>query len=242
MSLDIIGTEQVWWNLFKLFTAVGLVIAGGVTIFYLYTLVRYRSREATGPPKEVEEEGGQGAFRILVESPPKGASKVVLLLTGIIVFSLIVATIDDTIYLEFTPTEDAFPVWVTGFQFGWKFEYNVDGESVVSTGLLVLPSDTVVEFKVTSSDVYHTFGIPEFKVKIDAIPGILNTMWIKTPEGEGVYEVYTAYCYELCGIGHSFMTAKVVVVDKERFFEAYNGGPEEFRALIEEVSSSLREG
>ena len=90
---------------------------------------------------------------------------------------------------------------------------------------------------MTSRDVFHTFGAAEFKVKVDAIPGILNTMWTKTPPEPSVF---TAYCYELCGVGHSFMTAKVIVVDKDEFFQAYNAGPEKFKAYIEEVAAKYR--
>ena len=237
MALDITPTDAVWWYLFRLFTAVGLVVAGGVTLFYIYTLFRYRSKEKPEDLGAVPGEGAEGERRILVETKPRGVTKVILLMTGLVVFTLIVTTIDETIYLEFTPTEDAFPVWVTGFQFGWRFEYEVDGETVTTNGYVVLPTDTVIEFKVTSIDVFHTFGAPEFKVKIDAIPGILNTMWVKTPPEP---TVFTAFCYELCGVGHSFMTAKVIVVDKEEFFEAYNAGPEEFRAFLEEVASQYR--
>ncbi len=232
---DIIPTYDVWWSLFKLFTAVGLVIAGGVTLFYIYTLFRYKSD--TTPEDVSLREAATGIRRILIETKPRGVTRVILLLTGVVVFTLIVTTIDETIYLEYTPTEDAFPVWVTGFQFGWEFEYEVDGQTVKTVGYVVLPADTVIELKVTSRDVFHTFGAAEFKVKVDAIPGILNTMWTKTPPEPSVF---TAYCYELCGVGHSFMTAKVIVVDKDEFFQAYNAGPEKFKAYIEEVAAKYR--
>ena len=233
MGFDIVPTEQVWWYLFTLFTAAGLVIAGGVTLFFIYTLFKYRSTDG-GEGVKAAREG-----RMLVETTPRGITKVILLATGIVVFTLIVTTIDDTIYLEFTPTEDAFPVWVIGFQFGWRFEYEVNGETVSTVGYVVLPSDTVVEFKVTSIDVFHTFGAREFKNKIDALPGILNSMWVKTPPEPTVFK---AYCYELCGVGHSFMVADIIIVDKEQFFEAYNAGPEEFQRFLEEVAAEYREG
>jgi heme/copper-type cytochrome/quinol oxidase subunit 2 len=51
MAADIVSTDAVWWYLFRLFTAVGLVIAGGVTLFYIYTLFRYR---AGGGDEEVK--------------------------------------------------------------------------------------------------------------------------------------------------------------------------------------------
>jgi len=229
MPAEIAATNEVWWSLFTRFTIVGLIVAGGVALFYLYSILKYKARDT---PEDVGVPREKSVTRMLVETKPMGISKVLLFATGLIVLTLIVSTIGDTVYLEFTPTEDALPIWVTGFQFGWSFDYYVGGEKVTTTGYVVLPADTVVEFKVTSRDVFHNFGIPEFKVKIDAIPGILNRMWVKTPSKPAVY---TAYCYELCGVGHSLMTAKVIVVDKGEFFNAFNQGPEAFKACLEKV-------
>ncbi|BAN90027.1 cytochrome c oxidase (aa3-type) subunit II [Aeropyrum camini SY1 = JCM 12091] len=236
MPVDIIPTEAIWWRLFLLFTVVGVLAAGTVTVFFIYTLFKYRSSgQTTG--------GGESAagriYRIMVESPVSGKSKYLLFVTGLIVMGLIVTTIDETLYLEKSPpVEDALVVMVVGFQFGWQFEYSVDGETVTTINYLVVPSDTLVEFRVTSRDVFHAFGIPEFKNKIDAIPGILNSMWIKTPDEPG--KVYNAYCYELCGIGHSLMVGKVIVVDKTKFYNAYNSGPDVFREYVNSVISNYK--
>ncbi len=229
--VEVLSTDAIWWSLFTMFTAAGLILAGTVTLIFLYLIYRYRVK---GSEDKDELEPG----RIYVETPAKGSSRLLLVFTGIIVLSLIVATFDETIYLERTPSEEAFVIWVTGFQFGWQFDYNVDGETITTIGAVVVPSDTVIEFKVTSRDVFHTFGFAEFKVKIDALPGIVNSMWIKTPEEPG--EVYKAYCYELCGIGHSLMVADMIVVDKNEFFQAYEAGPQEFRNFINQVISEYR--
>ena len=175
---DIIPTEMVWWKLFLLFTGVGVVIAGGVTLLFLYILVKYRSHGSGDPP-----DAPKPGF-VYIETPVKGISKIILLLTGLVVFSLIVSTIDETLYLEYTPPSDnALVIWVTGVQFAWKFMYTVGNSTVQApVNYLVLPTDTLVEFKVTSEDVFHSFGMPETKVKIDAIPGIVNTMSIVTPK------------------------------------------------------------
>lgn len=74
----------------------------------------------------------------------------------------------------------------------------------------MLPVDTVVEFKVVGGDVLHAFGIPYFKVKVDAIPGVVNSVWIRTPSEPGTYGY--VWCYELCGSGHTIMRAPVEVV------------------------------
>ncbi|MCE4615812.1 MAG: cytochrome c oxidase subunit II [Aeropyrum sp.] len=238
VKVDILPTQAVWWELFLLFTAVGIIVAGSVTAFFIYNLIKYRAK---GRVDESPAEAEKGKFRIMVESSISGKSKYLLFVTGIIVFILIVATIDETLYLEFTPPADeAVVIMVIGFQFGWQFEYSVGGETIKTINYVVLPTDTLIEFKVTSRDVFHAFGIPEFKNKIDAIPGILNSMWITTPEEPGI--VYNAYCYELCGAGHSLMVGKVIIVDKEEFFEAYNAGPEVFGEYVNSVISQYRQG
>ncbi len=230
---SIMPTDAVWWQLFTLFTSVGILLAGTVTLIFIYLIYRYGIKR--GKVDEDFEDLEPG--RVYVETPARGISKVMLLFTGLIVLSLIVSTFDETIYLERPPAEDALVIWVVGFQFGWEFRYNVDGQEITTIGAFVVPTDTLIEFKVTSRDVFHSFGFPEFKNKIDAIPGIVNSMWIKTPKEPGVY---TAYCYELCGIGHSLMTADMIVVDSEEFYKAYNAGPQEFQAFLNQVISEYR--
>ncbi|QOD38203.1 cytochrome c oxidase subunit II [Candidatus Wolbachia massiliensis] len=78
---------------------------------------------------------------------------------------------------------------------------------------VVLPINTNVRLQVTAGDVIHSWGIPAFGIKIDAIPGRLNEAWfnIKKPG------IYYGQCYELCGQGHGFMPIVVKAVSKEDF-------------------------
>jgi len=99
---------------------------------------------------------------------------------------------------------------VTAQQFAWKFEYPKEG--VTSTELHV-PVDRQVEFKLKALDVIHSFWVPEWRVKKDAVPG-QPTNVVATPDREGAYELV---CTELCGIGHSTMRAPVVVESPDQF-------------------------
>lgn len=63
---------------------------------------------------------------------------------------------------------------------------------------------------VTSSDVIHSFSVPEFKIKVDAIPGRLNSV-LYCPDR---YGVFVGYCTELCGAGHAYMPIVVEVVKR----------------------------
>ncbi len=74
-----------------------------------------------------------------------------------------------------------------------------------------------VNIEVTSTDVFHNFGVPALRVKTDAIPGQTTNTWFIAEE-TGTYE---AACYELCGAGHSYMTAQVEVMPQDEFEEWY---------------------
>src|SRR5688500_18452717 len=105
---------------------------------------------------------------------------------------------------------DELIVNVTGEQFTWSFDY--PGEKVKSNEL-VLPVDRPVHFKIHAKDVLHSFWVPDFRMKQDAVPGI-ETNTRATPTELGTYPVV---CAELCGIGHATMRQQVRVVSTEDF-------------------------
>jgi len=200
--------EQAWWRLFNLYTAGAIALAGGVAAVFAYLLFKYRDRPGA-PGEAVTRPGVIPGIEI-----GAGKAKFSLVVTGVIVVALTLYSFGYIDFYEFTPQEpggDKLVVWVEGVQFAWIFKYP---QGFTSTNELVLPADTLVELKVTSRDVFHSFGIPGFKVKTDAIPGIVNSVWFRTPSEPGEYR---AYCYELCGSGHSIMVAKVRVVDRDSF-------------------------
>jgi len=98
-----------------------------------------------------------------------------------------------------------------GQQFAWKFEYPELGE--FSTGELVLPVNQQARFTMEAVDVIHSFWVPNFGQKMDAVPGIETTINV-TPTKTGEFAVV---CAELCGLGHATMRAKARVVTKEEF-------------------------
>ena len=100
-------------------------------------------------------------------------------------------------------------VKVIGQQFAWKFEYP-DG---VKTGELVLPVGRETKFTMESVDVIHSFWVPNFGQKMDAVPGI-ETSILVTPTRTGDFAVV---CAELCGLGHATMRAKARVVPQAEF-------------------------
>ncbi|MPV88592.1 cytochrome c oxidase subunit II [Georgenia ruanii] len=121
---------------------------------------------------------------------------------------------------------------VYGKQWSWDFNYltedtHFSGERVALTGkpgveetlpTLYLPVNENVEFTIKSRDVAHSFWIPAFLYKLDAIPGRENHFQV-TPQKEGVY---SGKCAELCGEFHSEMLFNVAVVDRATFDNKMN--------------------
>jgi cytochrome c oxidase subunit 2 len=105
--------------------------------------------------------------------------------------------------------KDAMVVSVTGQMWQWTFEYDNKKKS----DTLYLPVNKDVKFEIKSLDVNHSFFLPAFRCKEDAIPGRTNYYWIRTTDiGD-----YYATCAEYCGMNHSYMYAPVKIVDEEKY-------------------------
>jgi cytochrome c oxidase subunit 2 len=104
----------------------------------------------------------------------------------------------------------AIEVKVVGQQWSWRFEYPDAG---VVSDVLMLPEDRQALLLMESTDVIHSFWVPEFRVKQDLVPGITTETRI-TPTELGDY---TVRCAEVCGLQHTYMLADVKVVSKDEF-------------------------
>jgi cytochrome c oxidase subunit 2 len=78
---------------------------------------------------------------------------------------------------------------------------------------MVVPVGKNVRVQVTSADVIHSFAMPSFYFKVDAIPGRLNEVWFRA-EKEGVFH---GQCSELCGNGHPYMPITIRVVSEQQY-------------------------
>jgi cytochrome c oxidase subunit II len=107
----------------------------------------------------------------------------------------------------------AMTVNVTARQFAFQFGYPESGKKKVVSSVLYLPVNRPVVFKLRSYDVIHSFFVPNFSEKLDAVPGIVTTLRV-TPNTTGTFPVE---CTELCGAGHSLMRASVRVVSETAF-------------------------
>ena len=113
-------------------------------------------------------------------------------------------------------------VWAS--QFDWRIQYpGADGvfgtwDDVESPHLFVVPADENVVFILHSRDVLHSFFVPQFRLKQDAVPGMAIPMWFNV-EAEHAGNTYDLICAELCGWGHYKMAGRVEVRTREGFEE-----------------------
>ncbi len=115
-----------------------------------------------------------------------------------------------------TPPEDALQVYVVGKQWMWKVQH-VEGRREINE--LHVPVGRPVKLVLTSEDVIHSFFVPAFRVKQDAVPGRYTSLWF---EAEKVGE-YHLFCAEYCGSQHSRMIGRVVVMEPAAFQEWLTG-------------------
>ena len=104
----------------------------------------------------------------------------------------------------------ALDVYVTGKQWMWKFAYP-DGTTSVDD--LYVPVDRPVRLILTSRDVIHSFYVPAFRLKQDAVPGRYTSLWFSA-NAPGHYPVF---CAEYCGTEHSRMRGTVVALAQDDF-------------------------
>lgn len=155
--------------------------------------------------------------------------------TAVPVMILVVIAIPSMklLYAQDVIPEADMTIKAIGKQWYWTYEYPDHGNFVFDAFMLrdeeaaeqnlprllatdrtvVIPVDTTVRILVTAGDVLHSFAVPAFGIKIDAVPGRLNETWVHVTE-EGTYY---GQCSELCGTGHSYMPIMVEVVSQTAF-------------------------
>ena len=133
-------------------------------------------------------------------------------------------------------TEGDVNIMITGYQWKWQYTYLEEGISFFSNLAtsqeeidnalpkgefylsevdepLVIPINKRIRFLITGNDVIHSWWVPDFAVKQDAVPGFINTAWTNVPKPG----IYRGACTELCGLGHAFMPVVVRAVEQEEY-------------------------
>jgi cytochrome c oxidase subunit 2 len=136
-----------------------------------------------------------------------------ILIVGLVIYAYVVLRdIEKTPALASGQKERV--VRVFGEQFAWTFEYNEGGRRF-RNAQLYLPAGEPVKFEVQSKDVIHDFWVPDFRMKIDAVPGI-TTSYRVTPKRSALGD-HQIVCAELCGLGHAFMRQTAHVMTRPQF-------------------------
>lgn len=203
---------QDFWNLLLW---ICIVITIFVTALLIYVMIRFRASANPVPSKVTHNT----LIEIIWTIVP-----VVILLIIFIPSMRLLYDADDTGDADLT-------IKAIGNQWYWEYEYPDQGFSFLSTMIededlqpgqprllavderVIVPVGAKVRLQTTSVDVIHSWAIPAFFIKMDAVPGRLNEVWFMADE-EGLYY---GQCSELCGIRHGFMPIAVEVVSRTQF-------------------------
>lgn len=193
------------WSVFFL-AAIG--VAGTVYVLIFWSLLRYRRRDDRLPPQ----------FK--VHTP---AEIVFTVIPVLIVIGLFAVTYAAEQRIEHLDPQPAARIRVTGFDWSWRFEYAGGGPTVTGTPqrppVLVIPAGRTVRIDITSADVDHSFYVPGFLFKRDAIPGLISSFdWVVTRPG-----VYRGECAEFCGLDHAAMNFTISAVTQQAYEQWLRG-------------------
>lgn len=189
------GIDLTYW----LATGIAIMIFAVVAAAILYSVWRFRVHpddDRDGPPIH-----GHTGLEIVWTAIPTA------LVTAIAIVSAIVLHDNGTF------GKDPLVVKVTAEQFTWVFTYENGPAKGVVVPNLYLPINRTAKLNIETRDVLHSFWVPEFGQKQDAVPGRVNPLKV-TPTRLGTYPVI---CTELCGLGHSLMRSAVHVVPPASF-------------------------
>lgn len=205
---------------FVLLMRMSVPVGAFVMAMLVYSLVFFRSHrrqpagagsdgDTTGEPDESEFgapiRGNRDAYAIWM-----------VVTSALTVLIIINPGLSGLAEMRGKPYEDMV-VEVEGARWVWRVNFPDAGAS--SSGELVLPVHKRIRFDVTSKDILHSFWIPGFRVKIDAVPGRTTQVWVTTEETGSYNEDFNLriQCAELCGLNHTTMMMPVRVVEQGEF-------------------------
>ncbi len=184
-------------GLFDFLVWVSALSTLGVVAAMVYLATRYRASSREANEKALSQKDHSNTLEVTWSVIPL-----------IVVIGVFVVGFKQYVDLR-TPPREAYEVHATGQRWKWGFEYP---EGLQHPELHV-PSNRNVRIVIQSIDVLHSLSIPEFRVKMDAVPGRYTELWFHaTQEGE-----FPIYCTEYCGTAHSDMLSKVVVHSEQGF-------------------------
>ena len=217
------GVTQVSRDVFELHMLIFYIcVAIGAVVFSVmfYSLFRYTKKRNPNPSTFHESTKLEVAWTVV--------PFLVLIAMAVPASKTLTEIYDDE--------EGEINIQVVGYQWKWEYKYledDINFFSNLSTDQdeiynlvpkgenyllevdepLIIPVDTRVRFLITANDVIHSWWVPDFAIKQDAIPGFINTAWTRAEETG----IYRGNCTELCGKNHGFMPVVVKVVEKDEY-------------------------
>ena len=190
-------------NVFLYILIICIFLLGLITFLMVYFVIRYR-REKHPQPADIE---GSTWLEVTWTVIPT-----------LIVLTMFYYGLTGFEFLKKVPP-GAMVVKVIARQWSWLFQY----ENGAKDQELRVPVGKPVKLLLTSQDVIHGFYAPAFRIKQDAVPGMTNTLWFQ-PTQAGTFDVM---CSQYCGLEHSHMLTKIIVLPEEEFTKWYQGKREE---------------
>lgn len=186
------GVDQAFWYILGIST----VLLFGITAVMVFFVIRYR-RSIHPEPADIRDNMLLELFWTLIPT--------------LIALSMFYMGWKSYIGLRSVP-ENAMQVEVTAQMFSWLFAYDNGKET---ENELVVPLGKAVKLNLTSVDVIHSFYIPAFRIKVDAVQGMKTYAWFQA-DSLGEYDIQ---CTEYCGTDHSAMIAKLRIVPEQDYLE-----------------------
>lgn len=201
---------EATFRLWQAFMLAAIPVALIVYLLIAWCLVRYRRRAGDDPQALGRQFRERWSVEIAYTSIP------ILIVVGLFVLATRTGSTVDAV-----AAEPDLRVNVEAYAWGWRFAYPEQGVEVVSQPsgegvpgpVMVLPRGATVRIVLTSNDVIHSFWVPGFLYKHDAIPGRTFEFDL-TPTRPGTYD---GECAEFCGLNHAYMTFSVHVVGEDEF-------------------------
>lgn len=189
-------------NVFLYILIICVILLGLITFLMIYFVIHYR-RERHPQPVDIE-----GSIWLEVAWT---------VIPTLIVLTMFYYGLTGFEFLKKVPP-GAMVVKVIARQWSWLFEY----ENGAQDTELRVPIGKPVKLLLTSQDVIHGFYAPAFRIKQDAVPGMTNYLWFQ-PTQTGTFDVM---CSQYCGLEHSHMLTKIVVLPEEEFTKWYQSQKE----------------
>ena len=184
------GVDLAFWYIL----GISVLLLIGITVVMIYFVIRYR-RSVHPVPEDIRDN--------------LNLEVVWTVLPTLIALTMFWVGWKSYIGLREVP-EDAIEIEVAGQMFSWVFLYPNDKET---EGELVVPLGKAVKLNIESWDVLHSFYIPSYRIKVDAVRGMTTYAWFNA-DRIGEYDIL---CTEYCGVDHAYMLGKLKIVPEDEY-------------------------